>query len=251
MRAIACALLALSAALAAPPPDPKALEIAHAMMQAMGGQKAWQQARYVRFDFIAAVHGEELMRRGHLWDTRTGRSRLEDKTAFGEPAVVLFNAATRQGVVYAAGKKLEGPAAAKALDGAYHALIYDTYWLAMPWKWLDPGVHLKYLGQKKLGAKLYDVVELTFDHVGPTPGDRYTAYVSPRSHLMEHWDYVLQSGQKGSWDWQYTAAHGIKLARDHTDSKGKSIGMGDVRVLDTVDNAFFTDPDHNLAQLPK
>jgi len=201
---------------------------------------------------VVARHGEELLRRGHLWDTRTGRCRTEDKTATGEPAVVLFNSGTRQGVAYANGEKMPEATSAKAIAGEYAVLLTDTYWLAMPWKWLDPGVNLKYMGRKKRGAHMYDVVELTFDHgVGPTSGDRYEAYVSPETHLMEHWDYVLENGTKGSWDWQYTTTHGMKLASNHTDAKDDAISMGDVRVLDSVDDAFFTDPGKNLAQLGK
>jgi len=225
-----------------------------------GGDRACDDARYGRggeleeraLRAVRFHHGEELLRRGHLWDTRTGRCRTEDKTATGEPAVVLFNSGTRQGVAYANGEKMPEATSAKAIAGEYAVLLTDTYWLAMPWKWLDPGVNLKYMGRKKRGAHMYDVVELTFDHgVGPTSGDRYEAYVSPETHLMEHWDYVLENGTKGSWDWQYTTTHGMKLASNHTDAKDDAISMGDVRVLDSVDDAFFTDPGKNLAQLGK
>lgn len=250
MKLVACALLAWSAAMAAPP-DPKAVEIARAMMQAMGGPDSWKNAHFVRFDFIAIINGKEMAKRSHLWDTRTGRYRLEDKTATGEPAVILFNTATQQGSLYENGQRIEGQAGARAVSGGYRAFINDSYWLAMPWKWLDQGVNLKYVGRKKLGTQTYDVVQLTFDGVGLTPGDRYDAYVSPQSHIMEHWDYVLQSGEKGSWDWQYVTTHGMMLAGNHSNGKGASASMGDVRVMDAVDDAFFMDPNHSLAQLRK
>lgn len=68
--------------------------------------------------------------------------------------------------------------------------------------------------------------------------------------MMEHWEYTLESGQKGSWDWEYTTTAGVKLAKTHRSEDGKSeINMGDVRVLDTVDAAYFTDatkPLHTL-----
>jgi hypothetical protein len=43
--------------------EPKAVEIARAMMQAMGGEAAWKQARYVRFDFIVKIHGQARIAR--------------------------------------------------------------------------------------------------------------------------------------------------------------------------------------------
>jgi hypothetical protein len=220
--------------------DPKAVEIAQSMMQAMGGQDAWNAAHYLRFDFKVSIGGDTKAYRSHLWDKQTGRYRLEEKNK-----VVLMNLADKHGAVYVDGKKLEGPEAAKALENAYAAYINDFYWLAMPWKWMDSGVNLKYLGRKPQG----DAVELTFGKVGLTPGDRYQAFVSPKSHLMTHWEYTLQSGNKGSWDWQYGDHGGVKLASTHVSPPDKRIDMGDVRILKDVDSGFFTDPMRKLSDL--
>jgi hypothetical protein len=246
------ALLAVSVATPAAA-DQKAEDIARAMMQAMGGQDAWNKAHFIRFDFIASANGRELIKRSHLWDRRTGRYRFEDKADNEAPAVVLFtNITKQQGSVYLDGKKIDGAMAAKSLKGAYRAYMDDIYWLALPWKWLDPGVHLTYMGQKNWSGKPFDIVQVTFDQgIGPAPGDRYTAYVSPRTHLMEHCEYLAQNGQTSDWDWQYTTTAGIKLASNHTNAKHGSINMGNVQVLERVDDAFLTDPHHGLDQLGK
>src|SRR5712692_4139491 len=229
---------------------PKAIQLAQSMMQAMGGQQAWNSAHFVRFDFRVKAGDKTVMDRSHLWDKQTGRYRLEETTKEGKSEVVLFNVNDRQGAAYINGKKVEDAAARKAVEDAYAAFINDMYWLSMPWKWLDPGVNLKYLGEKKRGGKTFEVVELTFDHVGLTPGDMYYAFLSPQSHLMEHWEYVLQSHNKVSWDWQYTETHGVKLASNHvSDDHKTSINMGDVRVLETADEGFFTDPACLLSNL--
>ena len=219
------------------------------MVQAMGGRDAWVRAHFVRYDFRVTAGGKVVVDRAHFWDKQTGRYRIEDKTKEGQPRVSLFNVGTQQGSVYVSGKKLEGDAAAQGLKAGYSTFINDMYWLSMPWKWMDQGVHRKYLGQRRQGPEDCDVVQLTFDHVGLTPGDRYEAFVSRKSHLMTHWEYVLQSGNKGSWDWQYTTTAGVKLAKDHTSPDGKSISMGNVRILDSADDAFFADPAHNLSAL--
>jgi len=237
LRKVAPSLFAGVLLFAAAARDPKAVEIAQAMQQAMGGQDAWNAARFVRFDFKVTIGGETKADRSHLWDKQTGRYRLDQKNR-----VVLMNMASKQGTVYVDGKKLEGPAATKAIEEAYGAYINDFYWLAMPWKWLDEGVNLKYLGKKPHGGENCDVVELTFGKVGLTPGDRYQAFVSPKSHLMTHWEYTLQSGTKGSWDWQYGDYAGVKLASNHTSPPDKSINMGVVRLSKDVDDSFFTDP---------
>jgi len=249
---VVCAALVLVPRLAAVDQkrDAKAEEIAHAMMQSLGGEKAWYAAHFVRFDFNVNMGGKQVAGRSHLWDKMTGRYRLEEKTKAGKSQVTLFNVNDRQGAVYLDGTKLEGAPAAKALKDAYGAHINDMYWLAMPWKWMDPGANLKYMGPKTRDGETDDVVRLTFNHVGLTPGDRYDAFVSNQSHLMTHWEYKLQSGQSGAWDWQYGDYNGVKLAKDHTSSDHKmSIGMGDVRVLDRVDDAYFSDPVRMLAGL--
>lgn len=228
--------------------DAKAEELAHTVMNAMGGEKAWYGAHFVRFDFKVNAGGKMVVDRSHLWDKMSGRYRLDDKTKDGKPRVTLFKISDRHGEVYVDGKKLEGAAGAKAVKDAYEAFINDMYWLAMPWKWLDSGVNLQYLGPKTRGKESGEVVRLTFDHVGLTPGDRYDAFVSSQSHMMTHWDYKLQSGDTGSWDWEYGDHSGLKLAKNHTNGK-MSIDMGDVLVTDTVDDGYFSDPKKMLAAL--
>lgn len=226
--------------------DPKAVEIADTMMKAMGGKDTWNRAPYVRFDFKVTAGGKVATDRAHLLDKRTGRYRLESQTKDGQPSVTLMNVATQRGSTWVNGKKLEGAAAAAALKGAYATYTNDSYWLAMPWKWMDGGVNLKYLGKKSKAGKECEMVALTFDKVGLTPGDRYEACVSPKTSLMEHWDFKLQSGQTGSWDWEYVTTGGVMLARNHVSADGKTIGMGDVKVMQSADDALFTDPAKSL-----
>lgn len=238
--------------------DPQAEKIARTMMEAMGGEEAWKGAPFVRFDFKVTANGKAVADNLHLWDRKGGRYRLERMPKDGKQEVILFNVGTyesnKEGSAYVNGKKSEGETARKAVDSAYASYINDMWWLAMPWKWFDQGVNLKYLGSRNRGRETDDLVELTFVHVGLTPGDMYHAFVSRRSHLMTHWKYVLQSGNKGSWDWQYGDAtfddHKVKLASDHTSSDKKtSINMGRVQILNSVDDAFFTDAGHMLSEL--
>jgi hypothetical protein len=232
--------------------DPKAVDVARAMMQAMGGEDAWNSAHFVRFDFKVKAGGKLVEENAHLWDRKDGRYRFEHVTQGGKRQVVLFRIAdyerSKAGEASLDGKKLEGDAGRKAVDDAYASYINDSWWLCMPWKWFATGVNLKYLGPQKHAGETADVVELTFGHVGLTPGDMYHAFVSRKSHLMDYWEYTLQSKEKGAWRWQYGDYKGVKLASDHVSGDHKtSISMGDVRILDAVEDAFFTDPSRDLA----
>jgi hypothetical protein len=234
--------------------DPKAVQIDDTMMNAMGGEDAWNAAHFVRFEFRVRAKGKVKADNFHLWDKKDGRYRLERVVPPGRHEVDLFNIGDYQnykkGEAYVNGKKLEGEAAAKALKAAYASYINDTWWLCMPWKWQATGVNLMYLGPKERGGETFDLIELTFGHVGLTPGDMYHAYVSRQSHLMTYWEYTLQSHVKGAWTWQYGTYHGVKLARNHVSSDGSAtINMGHVEVLDDVDAAYFTDPTHTLSEL--
>jgi len=133
--------------------DAKAEELAHTVMNAMGGEKAWYGAHFVRFDFKVNAGGKTVADRSHLWDKMTGRYRLDDKTKDGRPRVTLLNVNDRHGEVYVDGNKVEGAAGAKAVKDAYEAFINDMYWLAMPWKWMDQGVNLQYVGPKTRGSE--------------------------------------------------------------------------------------------------
>ena len=257
LRIAILVVLASITALAAAPADdrdPKAEEVAHQMMAAMGGEDAWNAAHFVRFDFKVKAGGKLVVDNEHLWDRKDGRYRLERTTKDGKREVALFSIGpyeqNKEGKAYLDGKQLEGDAARKSLEDAYGSYINDSWWLCMPWKWFATGVNLKYMGTKTRGAETDDEVQLTFGHVGLTPGDMYHAYVSQQNHLMTHWEYVLQSHEKGAWDWKYTTSHGIKLAADHISADHKaSINMGDVRVLDSVDDAYFADAGRSLSGL--
>ncbi len=234
--------------------DPQAVQLAQTMMKAMGGETAWGAAHFVRFNFIVTVNGKVVGNNAHLWDRKDGRYRFETVEKDGKRRVVLFTIAeyesSKKGEAFENGARLTGEAAQKAIEAAYASYINDTWWLSMPWKWLATGVNLKYLGPKRRGAENFDVVELTFNHVGLTPGDMYHAYVAKTSHLMTYWEYTLQSGDKGAWTWQYVTTGGIKLAKNHVSADHKaSINMGNVRVLDAVDDTYFTDPAKTLAKL--
>lgn len=234
--------LALAGAAFAQERAPEAVAVAEEMMAAMGGQDAWNNTRFVRFDFKVGKPGEWRVDRAHLWDKWEGRYRFETPVEGGGVRVVLFNVNTKQGDVYLDGRPVAGAEKTEALEGAYSAYINDMYWLAMPWKWLDPGVNLAYGGEQEYDGKACDVVNLSFGNVGLTPGDRYKAFVSKDSRLMVHWEYTLQSDRTGSWDWQYVDAGGVKLAKTHVNDEGTEINMGAVKTAAEMDAAYFTDP---------
>ena len=247
--------------------DPRAVAIADLMMAALGGPRAWEQTRFLHFAFAVERSSGRTALRTHLWDRREGRLRYQATGKDGAPFVVLIDLDSRRGEAYrlpreaaaqgAAGEGLRAPAridpeaSRPLLEEAYEAWINDTYWVLMPYKMKDPGVRLKYAGEASRDGEEYDLLDLTFDGVGLTPGDRYRAHVNRKTHLMDRWSYILQDDPPGSeptvWDWKgWTRRGRILLCPEKvTSRKGATVKIVHpiLEVYDTLPDAYFTSPE--------
>jgi len=226
--------------------NPKATAVADQVLEALGGKAAWDATRYLRFDFAVEAEGKSRTPRRHWWDKQTGRYRLEGQTQEGVHYVVLMNLNTKDGSVYLNGQRAQGEDEKKYLERGYGAWVNDTYWLLMPYKLKDPGVILAYDGQTSEGGETWDKLALSFQSVGLTPGDHYWVYVDSKTHLVDRWEYILQSmkpeGPPTRWDWKGWKRYGsIELAPDRVSPDGKTkIFFPVLDVPQMVPEAVFT-----------
>jgi hypothetical protein len=199
--------------------DPKAIAIADEVMDAMGGKKAWNNARHLHWNFFGV--------RTLVWDKWTGDVRIDVPT---EEATYLLNINTMQGKAMVKGTKVtDATELEKALEKAKSIWINDSYWLVMPFKLQDPGVTLTYEGEKATETGIMsDVLGLTFENVGLTPQNKYLVYVDKTSHLVNQWafyrtatdekpGFVLPWGEYKSYD--KLMLSGDRGERDLTDIK--------------------------------
>jgi hypothetical protein len=220
---------------------PTAESVAAHVMQSLGGQQAWDNTHYIRFNFVG--------RRTHWWDKWTGRHRLEGQTKEGQHYVVLENVNTKEGTAWLDGKKLEGEKAKEMLDNAYGAWVNDTYWLIEPYKLRDPGVNLSYAGEEAIDGKTYDKLALSFGKVGLTPGDHYTVYVNRDTGLVDRWAYVLQDMPKDGpptvWRWEGWQKYGNIMLAPHRVQVGadRKLELSDIAVMDQLPDSVFASPD--------
>jgi hypothetical protein len=236
-------------------PDPQAVAISQRVTEAMGGSDLLQSQRMLVFRFSVVRDGVALSDWHHAWDRFTGDYRLEGTTRDSTQVLVLFNVDSRQGRVWLNGEEAQGDEAAPYLELGYGRFINDSYWLLMPWKWLDPGVHLSYTGTDTVDGEEVDVVQLSFDSgIGLTCNDTYWGYVSRESNLMVRWAYVLQDdeGNPGedeptvwNWvDWEPVEA-GIRFSRRREPAREGStveIRFPLVRTSAERDDALFAPP---------
>jgi len=211
--------------------DARAIAIAEQLMEKMGGQEAWNNTRYIRWSFFG--------RRTHYWDKWTGNHRIES-----DGRVVLFNANTREGRAWQDKQEIIDPTAlAEALEEAYGRWINDTYWMFMPYKLLDPGVTLAFVGEQPMAdGRSSEVLQLTFESVGLTPQNRYLVFVASDTGLVEQWSYFrdtadTEPGFTAPWEnWQQFG--NIMLATGH----GRDADW-EIAVFPELPASVFENPD--------
>lgn len=225
-------------------PDPEAMEIANHVLAALGGQEAWERARYIRFTFNRGNVGLGKARYTLTWDKWTGRYRLEGTAQEGLPYVVLMNVNTRDGEAYLDGSRLEGKELEKYLTQAFSVWTGETYWLLMPYKLKDPGVILAYDGEEEIRDVNYDKLYISFDNVGLKPGDQFWVYVNKETHLVDRWRFVLEDGYEGDYWWKDWRKYGpLLLSSIRETPEGEvAIWMEDIFVADELPEEVFTSP---------
>ena len=218
--------------------DPRAIQIADEMIEAMGGQENWEQARFIRFTNV-----RRSRRATFTWDRWTGRLRLEARNEAGVPYVVLMNLNSRQGRVFVDGRSIRGKELSEYVNRAARMWTGATYWFLMPFKWKDEGVILAYEGEEEVDGVLYDKVHLSFDNVGRSPGDQYWAYVNRESRFMDRWKFKLESGAEGDYRWtRWHRYGGIRVAVERI-GNDEVIRFEDVVIAAFMPDELFTSPE--------
>ncbi len=191
----ALALLVVASCMPAPPADPKvrAEQIADQVMDALGGKRAWDGLRGLRWSFGVSVNDSVKSERRHAWDRTTGQHRVEGVNRAGQKYVIFHTVGdTTQGAAWVDGVAIEGDSLHKLVKRAEALWINDTYWMLMPYKLRDPGVTLAWAGDTTLENHHYDRIALSFANVGMTPGDHYWVWVDRSDRRVTRWDMVLE-----------------------------------------------------------
>lgn len=217
--------------------DQKAIGLASSVMEAMGGQEAWDSTRHISWTFFG--------RRHHVWNKLTGDVRIEGKEKDTEiPYVILMNVHSKKGRAWKSGVEVsDGDALAGMLDFGEGVWINDSYWLVMPYKLRDPGVTLTYQGERSMAdGRSAEVLDMTFEEVGRTPENRYEIYVAKDSGLVEQWDFYTEArDEKPAFQipWHGWKKYGtIRLSGDR--GRGQ---LTDIAVYDDLPRPVYENPE--------
>lgn len=185
------AVLLVASALADPAGDALGAKVAAA------AGNPWAEDR-LTFTFVVEAAGAEKARRSHDWQPKAGALKVQGP----DGVVVAFSglhghdlmAATVDPVASAATWTAVAPGTPpETAAKAWSWFVNDSYWLLAPTKVMDPGVNRTVDEAGRL--------RLQFDGVGLTPGDVYSLSLDPDTAQVVAWDFVLQSGQEGSFVW--------------------------------------------------
>lgn len=208
--------------------DQKAITIADMTMEAMGGRTAYENARYLSWNFFGS--------RKHVWDKKTGDVYIK---SIKDNYELNMNINDMKGSLLMAGKEItQQDSLTKYIQKGKEMWINDSYWLIMPYKLKDSGVTLKYVEESNNadGAES-DKLELTFEQVGVTPQNKYHVYVDKKSKLITQWDFftnATDSEPRFSTPWKgYKEYGGIMLSGD----RGRN-ALTDIMVSESLKSYF-------------
>lgn len=215
--------------------DPRAVEIADAVMRSMGGRENWDNTRYLSWTFG---------RDDQVWDKWTGAFRYQSGDL-----VVLMNLNSKEGSAWENGQEITHPDSLRQrLDRAYFGWVNSGYWFLMPYKLKDSGVTLKYLGEGVMeDGRPAEILQLTFQGVGLTPQNRYEVYVDKETMLVGQWSYFRNASDdepQFTRPWKNWRRYGDIMLSDNRGvrSDGQPYVLPNVGAYDELPARVFEDP---------
>lgn len=232
--------------------ETRADSVAMQMYQAHGG-RAWATVPYLRFNFGVAQGDSARVVARHLWNYQTGNYRLEWDKGADSTYVALFDVsgsvdATPPGTVYLNGQAVANTESGELLEEAQRRFINDSYWLLAPLKVFDNGVQREYVADSSTSE--YDVITLTFEDVGMTPGDQYWFYVDKETGLLQRWAFHLEGMEEAEpprvFDWTdpvtLESSEGSLRLFTRKEAVGAPVAIvtDNVEVIGSLEQSIFT-----------
>ncbi len=242
------------AAQKSPPPTPSsqpasmirgpAYDLAAEIGRAAGADQLHEVAE-IDFRFVVSNETGRLFAADHKWDLVHGRDRVSWTAKDGKHYDALLDTGARTAEGTIDGARAEGDAQKDLSEKAYGRFINDTYWFMVPLKLFDPGTKLEVLPPREWKGESHQVLKISFDRVGLTPGDTYWLYVNTEADRIVRWEMLLEGEKEieGVTFEDYHPVGPLVLAHDHVDEKsGHHISFEETRALKSVDATAFKLP---------
>lgn len=206
-----------------PEPESPADALARGVWEAAGGEDLEEVAQ-LDFRFVVTDAGETVFEAAHRWDRRGDRDRVSWTDREGALHEAIVSLTDRSACGHVDGTP--APDREALAEAAYGRWVNDAYWLMLPLKVLDPGVERALLEPEGELRRL----QLTFESVGLTPGDRYVLFIDDAGRIVR-WDMFLEGSEpdappKGVTFEGHQPVGPLTLALDH-----RAEGEGERQIL--------------------
>ena len=212
--------------------DEEAIQLADEVVAAMGGRQAWDDTRFIGWNFFG--------RRHLLWDKKEKLVRISTIDSM----LYLVDLEKDKGRVFNKGVEYTQPdSIAKYVERGKSIWINDSYWLVLPFKLKDSGVTLKYMGQDTTtNGRAAQKLSLTFSEVGRTPQNKYYVYIDDSLKMVTQWDYFPNASDKEprlSTPWEDYQQQGKILL---SGNRGGNRRLQDIAVYEAIPASAFQEP---------
>ena len=147
------------------------------MVNAVGGRQAWQDTRFVTWNFFGA--------RNVWWDKHNNQVRIESsRTDFK----AIVNTQNHSGQVFVNGMKQQSSDSIKKyIEVALAMWNNDKYWVAMPFLALENNSVYNYQGADKTSnGMMAEIVQLSFENE-TAPFEKFKLYLNPADYKLQEW----------------------------------------------------------------
>ena len=217
--------------------DSTAVALAAQVAEAYGGQDAYDDTRYFKWNFFGV--------RSLTWDKQGQRARIEVP---GKNEIYLLDYSTKPytGKVRLGDREItQSDSLQQYLTSAYSMLINDNYWLVQPFKLLDPGVRLAMARDAPATDPLKNrpsrAIDFTFENVGDTPGNRYRLFIDEETSEINTWQFFREAGDtEPAMQTPYDGVERYGALRLSGDRGGR-FQLSEIALPETVGEGVFTE----------
>ncbi|MBD2703063.1 hypothetical protein IC229_20620 [Spirosoma sp. BT702] len=211
--------------------DARAIQIADAVMEAMGGRTAWDETQLVAWTYDGV--------RKFVWNKYSGSVRIDN---LRDDQTILLNINNDMGRVYRNGEELTQPdSVAKYVKQSKKHWLNDSHWLFMPFKLKDTGVTLCYVGDEPTqSGKPADVLLVTYKGSTNVASAQYKVWVDKKSHLVSQWAHFQDGNDKEptfTLPWEGYEQHGTILLATERGERD----LSDIMVFTGLPGEVFSD----------
>lgn len=228
--------------------DAKAIELADQVIAAAGGEAAWNKARFISWDQKIAID-DRALEGHHDWDRWEGRHRGV-ALMNGVEAVAVYEQFGSLAFATFDGEQVSTADVPRLVNEAKKRLAIDAYMLLMPFKLKDPGVVLKYVGEKAEEATpdvaTLEVIKVSFEPgVGPMPGNVYYVNIKKADHLISSIELIEEGKTEEQRigyrfeDWTEVAGLKLSLKRQNIGHAGEVWTFANVKIAEEAPEELF------------